>query len=230
MNRIAIIPARGGSKRIPKKNIQSFNGKPIIAYSIEVAIKSKLFDKIIVSTDSKEIAEIACEYGAEVPFYRSKKNSGDFATTFDVLDEVLSWYKQKGQHFDYGCCIYPAAPFVAADKLDLAFKKLIEAKMDLVFPVVKYSFPVQRSVRIKNERVYMVEPEHLITRSQDLEPTYHDAGQFYFFDVNALLREKKLVTKNTGAVVIDDLEAQDIDYPSDWKLAELKYNLFYGKN
>ena len=229
MNRLAIIPARGGSKRIPKKNILEFNGKPIIAYSIETAIRSNLFNKIMVSTDDKGIAEVAIDLGAEVPFYRSGKNSGDFATTFDVIEEVLNFYSDEGMSFDYACCIYPTAPFVTENKLKSAFDKLVQEKLDLVYPVVEYSFPVQRAVRIANEKVYMIQPEHLATRSQDLEPTYHDAGQFYFFKVEALMREKKLVTPNTGAMIVSDLEAQDIDNPSDWELAQVKYKLFHDK-
>lgn len=228
MTKIAIIPARGGSKRIPKKNIKLFLGKPIIAYAIETAINSNLFDEIIVSTDSSEIAEIAKNHGASVPFLRSKKNASDFATTFDVLEEVFRWWNEHRTSLaTYACCIYPTAPFVSSDLLNAAFTKLVDNSFDSVFPVIKYGFPIQRSLKVVNEqgKMRLFQPEHLNSRSQDLENAYHDSGQFYFFNIESVLEQKKLWTNNTGVIEINELDAQDIDTETDWKLAEIKYKL-----
>lgn len=226
MSNIAIIPARGGSKRIPKKNIKFFLGKPIIAYSIEAAIKSNLFDEVMVSTDDKEIAEISEKFGAKVPFFRSKKNADDFASTFDVLNEVILDYKQK-KHIEFNnlCCIYPCAPFVTTAILKKSYSKLIENNLDVVFPIIPFSFPIQRALIEKEGKVAMINSEFMTTRSQDLETTYHDAGQFYWCNTIKLLENKKLISENAGAVIVSELDAQDIDNKTDWKLAELKYNL-----
>jgi N-acylneuraminate cytidylyltransferase len=231
MKNIAIIPARGGSKRIPKKNIKNFLGKPIIAYSIEAAINSGLFDDVIVSTDSEEIAEIAKKYGASVPFLRSEKNSDDFASTIDVIDEVIEELSKRNQTYKNCCCIYPTAPFLNANKLNEAFTLLIENSYDVVFPVIQFSFPIQRAVkRDENGKISMFTPEFLTSRSQDLEASYHDSGQFYFFDIQQVLTQRKLWTSNTGCIVISELEGQDIDNLDDWKLAELKYQMIHKEN
>jgi N-acylneuraminate cytidylyltransferase len=219
---LAIIPARGGSKRIPRKNIKIFLGKPIIAYSIELAIGSGLFDEVMVSTDDEEIAEIAQGYGAKVPFKRSKDNADDFATTIDVLTEVLNEYDSLNLQFDFGCCIYPTSPLLEKKTLQKGFEKLIKHKFDTVFPVVEYSYPILRSLKIENGKVNMNWPEYLESRSQDLPSSYHDAGQFYWFQVSKLLKEKKLFTKNSGAIVLNEECVQDIDTEQDWKIAELK--------
>ncbi|TCI91733.1 pseudaminic acid cytidylyltransferase [Tenacibaculum sp. M341] len=231
MSNLAIIPARGGSKRIPKKNIKLFLGKPIIAYSIEAAINSGLFDEVMVSTDNSEIAEIAKLYGATVPFMRSDENSDDFATTIDVIEEVLSEYSNLDKEFNNTCCIYPTAPFIDDQKLVKAYKHLIDNDFDCVFPVLKYGFPIQRSLRKdeKNGEVLMFYPENLNARSQDLEPAFHDSGQFYFFNTKVILKEKRLWTNNTGAIEISELEGQDIDNEVDWKLAEIKYKIINEK-
>lgn len=230
MAKIAIIPARGGSKRIPRKNIKLFLGKPIIAYSIEAALSSGLFDEVMVSTDDEEIAETAKKYGAKVPFLRSKKNADDYATTIDVIDEVIQSYRGIGTEFDYGCCIYPCAPFVSAKLLALAYKKLVDNKLDCVFPAVRFGFPIQRAVKVgSNDRIKMFQPEYMQTRSQDLEPAFQDAGQFYFFKTNVLLKARRLWTDNTSLIEISDFEAQDIDNQVDWELAELKYQFTYNK-
>lgn len=222
--KIAIIPARGGSKRIPKKNIKYFLGKPIIAYSIEAALKSEVFDEVMVSTDDSEIEKVALQYGAKVPFLRSIENANDFATTFDVIEEVIASYKLIGESFDYGCCIYPTAPLVTSEKLKDFFDFFKKNKFDCVFPVLKYSYPIQRALIVDSKKkMSMISPEHIITRSQDLQQTYHDSGQFYWFDVNKLLKEKSLWTKNTGVNVISEMEAQDIDNIQDWSIAEFKY-------
>lgn len=226
MSKIAIIPARGGSKRIPKKNSKSFLGKPIIAYSIEAALVSNLFDEVMVSTDDEAIAEIARSYGATVPFLRSDKNADDHAILVDVLLEVLASYKTIGKTFKQVCCILPTAPFVTKQKLQDSFKKLIDNDFDSVFPVLEFSYPIQRALQITNDKVSMVWDAYETARSQDLEKRYHDSGQFYWSKASSLETDKKLFTKNSGAIVISELEAQDIDTETDWKLAEIKYKLF----
>jgi len=225
MANLAIIPARGGSKRIPRKNIKSFLGKPIIAYSIEAAIKSNLFDEVMVSTDDEEVAKIAIQYGAKVPFLRSKDNANDFAVLADVVQEVLSSYSKQNKNFNTVCCILPTAPFVTSNKITEAYNKLTEGDFDSVFPVLEFSFPIQRSLKMEDNKVSMVWNEHLNTRSQDLEPRYHDSGQFYWLKTNSFSKEKKLFTANSGAIIISELHAQDIDTETDWKLAEIKYKL-----
>ena len=225
---LAIIPARGGSKRIPGKNIKSFLGKPIIAYSIEAALNSKLFDVVMVSTDDEQIAAIARSYGAEVPFMRSAENSDDFAGTTDVLLEVIQNYTDKEQQFEYGCCIYPCAPFITPLLLQQAYQQITEGALDALFPVVKYSTAVQRAFTFEGNKLGMLYPEFLNTRSQDLKAAYYDAGQFYMFNVKALQTKKRILTDNTTGIVIDDLYAQDIDSVHDWQLAEMKYKLISG--
>jgi len=222
---LAIIPARGGSKRIPRKNIKPFLDKPIIAYSIEAALKSTLFETVMVSTDDLEIAEIAKQYGAEVPFLRSESNANDFATTVDVLLEVLAKYKNYYKVFEYACCIYPTAPFVTASLLSNAFDLMKNQNFDTVFPVLPFSFPIQRAVKLDNKKMSMFHPEYLNTRSQDLEKAYHDCGQFYWFKPNLITKQKELWTDNTGVVVLPELEAHDIDEPNDWEIAEFKYKM-----
>lgn len=227
MANLAIIPARGGSKRIPRKNIKSFLGKPILAYSIEAALKSNMFDEVMVSTDDKEIAKIAIEYGAKVPFLRSNNNANDFAVLADVIQEVLLSYTKKNQVFESVCCLLPTAPFVTSTKIKEAYKSLVNNNFDSVFPVLEFSFPIQRSLKIEDNKVSMVWDEYLNSRSQDLDSRYHDSGQFYWLKVDAFLAEKKIFTSNSGAIVISELEAQDIDTETDWKLAEIKYKMMF---
>lgn len=225
MANIAIITARGGSKRIPRKNIKDFLGKPIIAYSIEASLESSLFEEVMVSTDDTEIAEVAQRYGAKVPFMRSAKNSDDFATTADVLVEVLENYEKLGKQFQYACCLYPTAPFVTNEKLQKAFDLLIEHQADSVIPVAAFSYSIWRSLKIENGKLQMNFPENLNKRSQDLPVAYHDVGQFYFFDVKKFLATKRLFSDFSVPLCVSELEMQDIDNEIDWKLAELKYNL-----
>lgn len=230
MSAIAIITARGGSKRIPRKNIREFCGHPIIKYSIEAAISSKSFDEVMVSTDDKEIAEIARKYGAKVPFLRSKENSDDYSGTVDVLLEVINEYKKIGKCFDYLCCIYPTAPFITAKKLTSSIKLLQENKdCDCIIPVVKYSYPIQRSLKIDNGKLKMNWPENYSKRSQDLEDAYHDSGQFYITKTQQLLENKTLFSMNAIPVTISETEAQDIDNEEDWKIAEIKFRVLYNK-
>ena len=223
---IAIITARGGSMRIPKKNIKKFCGKPIIAYSIEAAIKSEKFSEVMVSTDSQEIAEIAKKYGAKVPFLRSERTSDDYATTSDVLLEVISRYKEQGREFQYICCIYPTAPFVTKEKLTEAIELIDTKKALAVMPIVEFSYPPQRCyVMNANSSIEYKYPQYARSRSQDLEKQYHDAGQFYVYDTVNYLKNQGKIWKNILPVVVSELEVQDIDNETDWRLAELKYQL-----
>ena len=223
--RLAIITARGGSKRIPYKNIREFCGRPIIVYSIEAALNSDVFDEVMVSTDDEKIAEIAKEAGAKVPFLRSAETSNDFATTADVILEVLAEYEKQGQNFDSACCIYPTAPFITSDKLKNAVELLESKAYDSVMPVAEFSFPPLRGLVMDGDKVSYKWEEFSLARSQDLDKIYHDVGQFYVIDIEKFKEAKRLVTQNTGAIVIDELEMQDIDNEVDWKLAELKYQL-----
>ncbi|GAB3642737.1 pseudaminic acid cytidylyltransferase [Spirosoma arcticum] len=225
MSNIAIITARGASKRVPRENIRPFLGKPVIAYSIQAAQTAGLFSDVMVSTDDDEIADIARHCGATVPFLRSAETAGDFATTADVLREVLDQYQRQGQVFEYACCLYPTAPFVTPNLLRQAFSMLTNHKFDTVYPVQRFGFPIQRAVSLHSQRVEWLQPEHALTRSQDLEPAYHDAGQFYFFNVAAFQRSHRLITDNSGGVVISEMEAHDIDTENDWRMAELKYKM-----
>jgi pseudaminic acid cytidylyltransferase len=225
-NRLAIIPARGGSKRIPRKNIKAFLGKPIISYSIEAALSSELFNEVMVSTDDEEIKEVAIRYGAKVPFLRSTKNSDDFATTLDVVREVVTEYRKLGKNFTIGCCLYPAAPFITSKNLCEAYSLLTLNHYDSVFPVLRYGAPIQRSLKVgPNKRITMCFPEFIHSRSQDLEPTFHDAGQFYWMNIPTVLEKQKIWTDNSGGIEIREREGQDIDTLDDWILAELKYTL-----
>ena len=229
IKRLAIITARGGSKRIPKKNIREFCGRPIIGYSIQAAKDAGVFDTVMVSTDSEEIAEIAKKEGAEVPFLRSEATSGDFATTADVIMEVLLQYEANGEFFDEVCCIYPTAPFVTGQKLKDAVAVLEEKQYDSVMPVTPFSFPPLRGMVLNGDKISYKWEEYEDSRSQDLETIYHDCGQFYVLSADVFKRTKKMVTKNTGAIEISEMEMQDIDNEIDWKLAELKYELLYGR-
>lgn len=225
MKNLCIIPARGGSKRIPRKNIRPFLGKPIIAYSIEAALKSGLFDEVMVSTDDEEFAEVARQYGASVPFMRSSETSNDYATTVDVLLEVVREYEKKNNTFDYLCCLYSTAPFVTSEKLQTAFHEMIDGGYDSTYTIVEYSYPIQRSLRIKDGKVSMKWPEYAKSRSQDLEKSYHDAGQFYFTDINKMKERQALKGDNTLGFVLSELDVQDLDTMTDWKLAEMKFKI-----
>ena len=198
-----------------------------MAYSIEVALDTGLFDEVMVSTDDEEIAQIARNYGARVPFYRSVQNSDDFATTYDVLAEVISQYKEMGRHFDHLCCIYPCAPLINPLVLKQSYQKLIVG-LDTVIPVVPFSYPIQRCLVKENNILKYKFPEFELSRSQDLEQTFHDAGQFYWCHISSLLKNKRLISENLGYVELSDLEVQDIDNEIDWQLAEMKYKLNNG--
>jgi N-acylneuraminate cytidylyltransferase len=225
MNNIAIIPARGGSKRIPRKNIKNFLGMPIIAYSIRAAIESGLFKEVLVSTDDFEIASISEEYGAKVPFLRSVENSSDFATTSDVLFEVINNLKESNTIYDNICCIYPCAPLIKKENLVKAYNLMINNEFETVFPIVPYSTKIQRALKILGDKIEMFYPDFEQTRSQDLELAYYDSGQFYWIRNHLFLINKKIYTQKSGAIVLDELSAHDIDNEIDWKIAELKYSL-----
>lgn len=222
---VAIITARGGSKRIPRKNIKLFLGKPIIAYSIEAAQKSNCFTEIMVSTDDEEIAEVAQKYGANVPFFRSKSTSDDFTGTVDVLLEVLLEYKTRGLDFDKACCLYPAAPFTTENLITAGLKKMTEMGASSLIPVAAFPSPIWRALKINNEKLERIWPENEMKRSQDLPNTYFDVGQFYWLKVDDFLKQKKLLTKNTTSLELSWNEIQDIDTPNDWAEAEYKYQL-----
>ncbi|NSW45089.1 MAG: pseudaminic acid cytidylyltransferase [Bacteroidales bacterium] len=225
MNNIAIIPARGGSKRIPRKNIKPFLGKPIIAYSIEAAQQTGLFTEIMVSTDDTEIAQIAKQYGAQVPFFRSPQTANDYANIGDVVEEVLITYKNKGITFDNVCCILATAPFINAKRIKEAYDLMLHQSFEAVFPIVRFSYPIQRALKLSNGKVSMFQPENFTKRSQDLEPAYHDSGQFYWMRVSEFMKQKRFFAQNAGAIILPESEVQDIDTEEDWKIAEMKYRI-----
>lgn len=227
---LAVIAARGGSKRIPRKNIRDFLGKPIIAYPIAAALKSGCIDEVMVSTDDADIARVAQAYGAKVPFMRSAGASGDRSTIMDVIREVIREYSLRGMEFEFGCCLFPTAPFVTPELLASAFQKLIDTGADTLLPVTRFSYPIRRSLRIENGRVKMNWPEHAETFSQDLPPDYHDCGQFYFYRTEAILGQGGFLTDRTVAFELPETEVQDIDNEEDWKMAELKFSAFMKKD
>jgi pseudaminic acid cytidylyltransferase len=229
MSNVAIIPARGGSKRIPRKNIKLFLGKPIIAYSIETAINSGIFDYVMVSTDDAEIANIAKSYGAQVPFFRSHQTSNDFSTTADVIIEVLNELKNTGHEYENACCIYPTAPLLSEKSLVDAYNLLLTKNYNTVLPVCQFSYPVQRALKMDESKVSMIWPENLNVRSQDLQKVYHDAGQFYWLKTSTFLENQKMFSENSGAVILNEIQVQDIDNETDWKMAELKHSVLFPK-
>ena len=228
MKNVAIITARGGSKRIPHKNIRPFLGKPILEYSIEAALATEYFTEVMVSTDDEEIAEVARHAGAKVPFMRSENNANDFATTADVVLEVINSYERIGQNFEHACCIYPTAPFITANALKTAMMLLEQEQADCVIPVVKFSFPPQRCVVIKDGRLTPKWPENMKVRSQDMEPYYHDCGQFYCLKVDSFNEQKAIWMRNVVPFIQDESTVQDIDTLEDWKIAEMKYRIMHN--
>jgi len=221
---LAVIPARGGSKRIPRKNVRLFLGQPIIKYSIDAARDSGMFEEVMVSSDDREILALASRLGASVPFVRSAQTSGDLATTAEVVLEVLDGYRKAGEEFDYVCCIYPTAPLVTSERLLSTGKLLAESGADCALPVTRFSFPIWRAFKIDEGRLQFYWPENALRRSQDLASAFHDCGQFYFLRTSAFLEHRRLVMPHTIPVMVPESEAQDIDTDEDWKLAEIKYN------
>lgn len=219
--RLAIIPARGGSKRIPRKNIKTFGGVPMIAWSIRAAIDSQCFDRIIVSTDDEQIAEVATEHGAEAPFRRPDNLSDDHTGTIPVIAHAIGWQNQEGAVATEVCCLYATAPFVRAADLRLGLQILQSTGADYAFSVTSYAFPIQRAIRITaDQRVEMFQPEHFNTRSQDLPEAWHDAGQFYWGYAHAWLAGKPLFSAGSAPVLLPRYRVQDIDTPEDWVRAE----------
>ena len=224
MDSLVIIPARGGSKRIEKKNIKDFNGKPIIVYAIENAIDSGLFAEVMVSTDDQEIAVIARDNQAKVPFMRSEANANDYATLSDVLIEVVLQYKAQGKEFDTICCMLPTAALITQDRLLESYKAFKSGNYSSLVPVIRFAYPIQRALKNNDGLLQMREPEHLKSRSQDLEAYYHDSGQFYWIKTKDLLEQKTLFTSNTGFIELKETEAQDVDTLLDWEMLIVKYN------
>ncbi len=227
--RLAIIPARGGSKRIPRKNIKDFFGKPLITYSIETAFKTKLFDKIIVSTDDEKIASIAKSYGAEV-LKRPKELADDFTPTIPVIAHAIKATCKSINSIEAVCCIYATAPFVQAQYIQEAYEKLLTCRSDYCFSATSFAFPIQRAIKLKNDSVEMFYPEHFNTRSQDLEEAYHDAGQFYWGTPKAWCEEKPIFSANSSVILLPRYLVQDIDTLEDWKRAELMYKVLQDES
>lgn len=229
--KIAIIPARGGSKRIPRKNIKEFCGKPMIAWSIEAALKSGIFEHVVVSTDDEEIAQVARKYGAEVPFLRPEELANDYAGTVPVVRHALEWYQNNGMLPTLGCCIYATAPFVNKSDIQLGLERIQSTKADYCFSVTKYPYPIQRSLKVDNSYyVSMLNSEMFNMRSQDLEESWHDAGQFYWGTLDAWITEKPIFNSSSCAVLLPQDRVQDIDTPEDWTMAELLFKAWELRN
>lgn len=223
---ITIIPARGGSKRIPRKNVKDFFGKPMIAWSIEAAQKSGVFSKIIVSTDDPEIAEIALQYGAEVPFMRPESLSGDYVGTIPVIQHALEYYLKQGINYEFACCLYATAPFVLPEDLKQGFMSLKESQAAYCFSVTSYPFPIQRALKINaQKRVEMFDSSQFDKRSQDLEEAFHDAGQFYWGRANSWLSNRVIFSSDSIPLILPRARVQDIDTPEDWERAELLFKM-----
>lgn len=223
---LAIIPARGGSKRIPRKNIKPFHGKPIIAYAIECALDSGCFDRVVVSTDDREIADIAQQYGAEVPFYRPDELADDYAPTIVVIKHAITELEKSGKPINAVCCIYPATPLLDSQDIKTGLSALTQQEdVRYVFSAVQYESPIQRALKLNSHgEVAMFSPEYEMTRSQDLEKAYHDAGQFYWGRKEAFLNEEKIYAAHSRIMEIPYIRAIDIDTPEDWQLAEGLYS------
>lgn len=223
--KLAVIPARGGSKRIPRKNIRLFGDQPMIAWSIQAALQSACFDRVIVSTDDDEIAEVARAYGAEVPFMRPPSLSDDHTPTIPVIAHAIAWHHQQGIIPQAVCCLYATAPFVQPADIREGQLRLDEQACDYVFSVTRYGFPIQRALRLDEDgRVAMFQPEHFGTRSQDLEEAFHDAGQFYWGQADAWLTGQPIFSANSYPLMLPAWRVQDIDTPEDWERAERLFN------
>lgn len=221
MSAVAIIPARGGSKRIPRKNIKEFCGKPMIAWSIEAALESGCFDRVIVSTDDEDIAAVARQHGAETPFMRPAQLSDDYTGTIPVIRHAVEWLADNGCAVSQACCVYATAPFVSPEDLKRGQQLLESEACSYAFSVTSYAFPIQRAIRITGGgRVAMFNPEHFGTRSQDLEEAWHDAGQFYWGTAQAWKEERLIFSEDAAPVTLPRHRVQDIDTPEDWVRAE----------
>ena len=230
MKKVAIIPARGGSRRIPEKNIKIFAGQPIIAYSIKTARDSSLFDRIILSTDSEKIAGIGKSYGAEVPFIRPRELSDEFTGTAEVLIHAINWLNERDKFYPYFCCIYPTAPFLEKEYLAKGFDSLRKNNASSAFSVTSFPYPIFRALKIEaNNRIKMLWPEHMNSRSNDLPDAYHDAGQFYWFDTEKFLQEQTVISSDSIPVFLPRYLVHDIDTLEDWQTAEIFYSAFKGR-
>ena len=228
---ICVIPARGGSKRIPRKNIKEFNGKPIIAYSIEAALKSNCFDQVIVSTDNNEIAEVAKKYDAHVPFVRPDELSNDYVGTTPVIKHAIEWMEDNNNSIENVCCLYATAPFIQSKIISKAYQKLKDKRANYCFSVTSFEFPIQRAIKISNKDcVEMFYPKFFNTRSQDLEEAYHDAGQFYWGKAGAFEDELPLFSEGSIPYILESFLVQDIDTEEDWKRAEIMHQVLKIKN
>ena len=224
--RLCVIPARGESKRIPRKNIKDFFGQPMIAYSIKAALKSNFFDQVIVSTDDAEIAEVAKYFGASVPFVRPNELANDYTGTVPVVKHAIEWFDDQGQSPSEVCCLYATAPFVRAGTIKRAYEQMQSTQADYCFTVTSFAFPIQRALKVTaKNRIEMFYPEHLETRSQDLKESYHDAGQFYWGKAEAFKQQNPLFSKSATPYILPRHLVQDVDTPEDWKRAELMYQV-----
>ena len=228
---LAIIPARGGSKRIPRKNIKSFCGKPIIAYSIIAAQNANIFNRVIVSTDDDEIADTAIKWGADVPFTRPQNLSDDYTTTIDVIKHALKWLNDNNEYYEYTCCIYATAPFIRVQDLKKGYDLLANSRNNFAFPVTRFASSIFRALKLtQDNQLTMFWPEQIDTRTQDLPEAYHDAGQFYWGKAEAFLNSPSIFENESCAIVIPRYLAQDIDTPEDWDQAELIYKMLFPKS
>ena len=224
--KVAVIPARGGSKRIAKKNIKPFCGKPIIAYSIDLASRCGLFDRVVVSTDCADIAAVAREWGAEVPFVRPAALADDHCATNAVIKHAIGWLQDHGCDVDIVCCLYATAPLLLVDDLARGLQMLCEGDADFAFSVTSFAFPVQRAIALDGaQRISPLYPEHIYSRSQDLEEAYHDAGQFYWGRRAAYLEDVDIFSPRAVGVRVPRDRVQDIDTAEDWQMAETLYQL-----
>lgn len=222
--RLAVIPARGGSKRIKRKNVAPFAGKPMIGWSIEAAARSACFDRILVSTDDEEIAAVAQQFGADAPFRRPSELAGDHVPTAPVIAHATAWQIEQGVAPHHVCCIYATAPFLRAEDIRVGLQLLEREGVDFAFSVTRYPFPIQRALRITgSNRVQMFEPQHLLSRSQELEPSFHDAAQFYWGTQDAWLQQRPIFGEGSAPVLLPSYRVQDIDTPDDWVRAELMF-------
>jgi len=223
---IAIIPARGGSKRIPRKNIKQFCGQPMIAWSIQAAIDSGCFDRVLVSTDDDEIAAVALKYGAEVPFLRPAELADDYCATVPVIQHAIQWLEHRNERLEFICCLYATAPFIQAADLKLGYQTLANEKCDFAFSVTHFDFPIQRGLWLTGDnRIEMIQPENMLTRSQDLQEAFHDAGQFYWGVKSAWLSGKDIFGEESTPIILPSHRVQDIDTQEDWLRAEMMFRI-----
>ena len=231
MKKIAIIPARGGSKRIPNKNIKDFFGKPVISYAIETAIKSNLFDEIMVSTDSEEIKKISISSGASVPFMRTKINSTDNSTIYDVIVEVVKEYSKKNINFDYGCCIFPISPLINSEILNKCYQILTNGKYHSVLPLSYTEQPIERALKLDKKNLLKLDNFDVFKKmGQDFEPSYFDTGQFCWFNIKKTINEGSIISSKTKGIILNQFEYQDVNTLDEWEMLKIKYNYMLNKN